>query len=201
MVVFASIKSALTLQLYGVLQGFVSGTLLFNLYMADVIKIAEFLGVRIHCYANYVQLYIHCIVPDAPTAVTRLLTSIGAIENWMMGSNKLKINVDTIQLIWLSIRKMKTLQLVVKMALLYTLQRKCACLESSQTTNLQCCLMPTASCVDVFITCGSYVQFDHHKLIVQLRPLTNPLYLIGLSTATRCSTVYLRPLVSDNNPC
>ena len=46
------------------------------------------------------QLYIHCLATDAPIAVARLLACIGAIDNWM-GSNKLKMNANKTQLIWL----------------------------------------------------------------------------------------------------
>ena len=102
-VVFAGIKSAPTSLLYGVPQGSVLGPLFFNLYTADVVKIAESFGIQIHCYADDVQLYIHCLATDAPIAVARLLACIGAIDKWM-GSNKLKLNADKTQLIWLGTR-------------------------------------------------------------------------------------------------
>ena len=69
------------------------GPLLFDLYTADVIKIAESFGIQIHCYADDVQLYIHYLTTVAPIAVARLLACIGAIDNWM-GLNKLKMNAD-----------------------------------------------------------------------------------------------------------
>ena len=103
-VVFAGIKSAPTSLLYGVPQGSVLGPLFFNLYTADVVKIAESFGIQIHCYADDVQLYIHCLATDAPIAVARLLACIGAIDKWM-GSNKLKLNADKTQLIWLGTRQ------------------------------------------------------------------------------------------------
>ena len=51
-IVFADVKSAPISLLYGVPQGSVLGPLLFNLYTADVIKIAESFGIPIHCYAD-----------------------------------------------------------------------------------------------------------------------------------------------------
>ena len=50
------------------------------------------------------QLYIHCLATDAPIAVARLLACIGAIDKWM-GSNKLKLNADKTQVIWLGTRQ------------------------------------------------------------------------------------------------
>ena len=61
--------------------------------MADIVKIVEFFCVQIHCYADDVQLYIHCLATDAPIAVDRLRACIRAINNWM-GSNKLKLNAN-----------------------------------------------------------------------------------------------------------
>ena len=83
---------------YRMPQNSMLGPSLFNLYTADVNKIAESFGIQIHCYADDVQLYIHCLANDAPIAVARLLACIGAIDNWI-GSNKLKINAKKAQLI------------------------------------------------------------------------------------------------------
>ena len=103
-VVFAGIKSAPTSLLYGVPQDFVLGPLFFNLYTADVVKIAKSFGIQIYCYADDVQLYIHCLATDALIAVARLLACIGVIDKWMR-SNKLKLNADKTQLIWLGTRQ------------------------------------------------------------------------------------------------
>ena len=99
-VIFAGVKSASVALLHGVPQGFVLGPLLFNLYTADVICIAESFNVSIHCYADDIQLYVTCFAADAPAAVARLLACIEVINRWL-GSNKLKMNPDKTQLIWL----------------------------------------------------------------------------------------------------
>ena len=85
-------------------QGSVTGPLLFNLYTADVIRIAQSFGVTVHCYADDLQLYVHCAVTEAPAALQRILSCIEAIDKWM-GSNRLKLNPDKTQLIWLGTKQ------------------------------------------------------------------------------------------------
>jgi hypothetical protein len=96
-----STRSALTC---GVPQGSVLGPLLFNLYTADVTRIVQSFRVNVHCYADDVQLYIHCTVDEAPAAVHRLLSCIEAVSRWL-SSNRLKLNPDKTQLIWLGTKQ------------------------------------------------------------------------------------------------
>ena len=77
----------------GVPQGSISGSKFFNLYTADVVRIAQSFDVCIHCYADDLQLYVHCCAADFVAAVVRLLACIEAI-NEFMGSNRPKINPD-----------------------------------------------------------------------------------------------------------
>ena len=90
--------------LYGLPQGSVSGPILFSLYTADVVRIAQSFGMCIHCYANDLQPYVHCHVGDAEVAAARLLACISAIDKWIR-SNRLKMNPDKIQFIWLGSRQ------------------------------------------------------------------------------------------------
>ena len=85
---------------YGVPQGSVSGPLLFILYTSDVISIAASLGVGAHSYADDSQLYLHCLATDQSTAALRLAECIVRVEGWMK-SNRLKLNSDKTQFLWL----------------------------------------------------------------------------------------------------
>ena len=96
-----STRSTLT---SGVPQGSVSGPILFTMYTADVVRIAHHYGVNIHCYADDLQLYIHCLPGDADAAVARLVNCIDAISSWLK-ENRLKMNPDKTQAIWLGSRQ------------------------------------------------------------------------------------------------
>ena len=93
--------------LYGVPQGSVLGPLLFLLYTADVAVIAESYGVRVHSYADDTQLYTSCSALDGPDAADQLLRCIADVDvNKWMSSNRLKLNADKTQFIWLGSAQM-----------------------------------------------------------------------------------------------
>jgi hypothetical protein len=100
---FAGSQSATSPLTCGVPQGSVCGRILFNLYTAHVVRLAHSFGVSIHCYADDLQLYIHSRPSEAAAAAERLLLCIEAIAGWM-GSNRLKLNPDKTQIIWLGSR-------------------------------------------------------------------------------------------------
>ena len=79
------------------------GPLLFVLYTADVIEIATSLGVRVHLYADDTRLYLDCLASDEQSAVDRMNECIGKIGAWMQ-SNRLKLNTDKTQFMWLGTR-------------------------------------------------------------------------------------------------
>jgi hypothetical protein len=85
-------------------SGSVLGLLLFNLYTADVTRIVQSFGVNVHCYADNVQLYIHCTVDESPAAVHYLFSCIEAVSRWL-SSNRLKLYLDKTQLIWLGTKQ------------------------------------------------------------------------------------------------
>ena len=73
---------------------------MFNLYTGDVIRIAQSYDVCVHCYADDIQLYIHCRANESEVATARLLYCIKAIYDWLY-SNCLQMNPDEAKAIWL----------------------------------------------------------------------------------------------------
>jgi len=77
----------------GVPQGSVLGPLLFVLYAADVMKIAQSHGVRIHAYADDLQTYINCKTVNQIAAICQIQSCVEDIDGWLK-SNRLKFNTD-----------------------------------------------------------------------------------------------------------
>ena len=57
-----------------------------------------------HSYADDTQLYVSCSAGDASSSSTQLLECIEEIDRWM-SSNRLKLNGDKTQFIWLGTRQ------------------------------------------------------------------------------------------------
>jgi len=74
--------------------------LLYILYTADVSWLVEELKLGVHLYADDVQLYVSGKSSIAFGLVNQTLQAIGAIQMWM-SSNRLCLNSDKTQFIWL----------------------------------------------------------------------------------------------------
>jgi len=97
---FSGTKSIWTIILCGVLQGSVLGPLLFILCAADVIAIAQRHGFQVHSYADDTQFYFHDKAESCERRLPRFTECIAAIESWMT-ANRLKMNTDKTDFIWL----------------------------------------------------------------------------------------------------
>ena len=99
-IIFNDMTSDIVTIASGVPQGSVLGPLLFLLYTADVPVIASSHNLGIHCYADDGQLYVYNKASGADSLVSRVTACIADIDLWMF-SNRLKLNSDKTQFIWL----------------------------------------------------------------------------------------------------
>ena len=81
-------------------QGSVLGPILYVLYTADVQKLVESLGFRVHLYADDTQFHDSCKSTDAAELAARAMRVIESVRDWM-SSNRLRLNADKTQFIWL----------------------------------------------------------------------------------------------------
>ena len=73
-------------------------SLLFILYAADVIAIAQQYGFQVHSCADDMQLYFHDKAVSCERCLPRFIECLSEIENWMT-SNRLKMNGNKIDFI------------------------------------------------------------------------------------------------------
>ena len=76
----------------------------FLLYTADFPLIASEFGLGVHCYADDGQLYLSGSAESSGTSVSVVVDCIAEMDRWM-SSNRLKLNTDKTQFIWLGSRQ------------------------------------------------------------------------------------------------
>jgi hypothetical protein len=97
-------KSNISTVTCGVPQGSVLGPILFLLYAADVLTIAKKHNIDAHSYADDSQLYCRGRASSCTTMVSQIVTCIDDINTWM-SANRLKLNTDKTEFIWLGTSK------------------------------------------------------------------------------------------------
>ena len=85
---------------YGLPQGSVLAPLLFVLYTSDLGAIFQRFGISSHQFADDTQAFMHGPASSAVHMVERLLEASSALDAWL-SSNRLRLNPDETQFIWL----------------------------------------------------------------------------------------------------
>ena len=85
---------------YGLPQGSVLAPLLFVLYTSDLGAVFQGFGVCSHQFADDTQALLHGPASSAVQMVESLLEASSALEAWL-SSNRLRLNPDKTQFIWL----------------------------------------------------------------------------------------------------
>ena len=103
-VTFRGHLSAIMKLIYGVPQGSVLGPLLFLLCTAELLDIIKREDMKAHSYADGIQVHLCTGASDARTAVQRFVSCTEKIEAWM-SCNRLKMNAEKTQVIWIGSRQ------------------------------------------------------------------------------------------------
>ena len=88
---------------FGIPQGSILGPILYVLYTADVARIVESFGLKVHLYADDTQIYGSSSVSRSVELSKLLLLVIDRVNDWM-SSNRLRLNPDKTEFIWFGTR-------------------------------------------------------------------------------------------------
>ena len=77
------------------------GPILFILYTADLVSVIEHHGLSPHMYADDTQIYGSCLPSDVDHLVQDINGCVDANGDWM-SSNRLQLNSDKTEFMWLA---------------------------------------------------------------------------------------------------
>ena len=156
-----------TCNIFSSMKDFSKGSKIYYYYYIIITDLQIFIGFEYCAILYYVEWYnaddtqVYLSVPasDAPLAVNRLTDCIDKIEHWM-GCNRLRLNVDKTQVIWMGTRqqleKIGIDELIYCILRRFNSQRRWSIWASSSTISWKC---PNKCPCCVVLVSSSCVKF------------------------------------------